>query len=216
MPLKSKMLIKTVRRVFTDSEMHALIARLSVLYEDLRIEMFGTADPSVGRLDYSSEAYRKNYFLRRSLATLVEIEETFRLLDVNVDFQKVKDNFDRKNAIRWNRAIRFFKRYGPILKRVRNDIGGHFGYAAARYAIKNIESQTVAKIELAREGSRGVGVKLHFAGEIAIYALVRHRGDKKPEEYAEYIIRIIAIGYRQAIHSIDAINACYLWDRFRG
>lgn len=139
------------------------------------------------------------------------------MLDENTDFQQVKDRFDSKHLIRWKRSIRFFDRFEPTLRRVRNDIGGHFGHNAARYAIKNIELTTSGSIELVDEWPSKVGVKLHFAGEIATYALVRHKGTTvSAEAYAERLIRIIALGYGQAIRSIDSINAYYLWNRFGG
>src|SRR6266403_4288058 len=120
MPLKSKSLFKETRRVFPFSEMHALIARLAVLYEDLRIETFGivAAKDSLGMLDYTDSKYRVNYFLRRSIATLIEIAEAIRMLNEDPDFQNVKIGFDERNTIRWKRAVRFFNRFEPILERV--------------------------------------------------------------------------------------------------
>ena len=215
MPLKSKSLFKETRRVFTFSEMHALIARLAVLYEDLRIETFGMVVDSLPKLDYTDKGYRVNYFLRRSIATLIEVAETFRILDENQDFQRIKAAFDNQHMIRWNRTMRFFKRFEPVLKLVRNDIGGHFGYKAARYAIENISSSVVAQIELCNEGPSRVGVKLHFAGDIAVTAMLRHRGDESDNDFAMRIMKIVALGYKQSIMAIDAINAYYLWDRFR-
>jgi len=215
MPLKSKSLFKELRRVFVFSEMHALIARLAVLYEDLRIETFGIVAESLPKLDYTDSKYRSNYFLRRSIATLIEIAEAFRMLDENPDFQRVKAKFDHQHTIRWKRAVWFFKRFEPVLEKVRNDIGGHFGHAAARYALENMDSSVVGQIELSNESPSKVGVKLHFAGDIAVTAMLRHKGNESSLEFATKIIRIVAIGYSQAIMGIDAINAYYLWDRFR-
>jgi hypothetical protein len=197
--------------------MHALIARLAVLYEDLRIETFGIvaeAD-SLGMLDYMDAKYRVNYFLRRSIATLIEIAEAMRLLNEDPDFQRIKLSLDRQNMIRWKRAVWFFSRFEPILERVRNDIGGHFGHPAARYAIQNLDNSVVGQIELKNEGPSKVGVKLHFAGDIAVTAMLRHKGNESGEDFAIKILRIVKIGYGQAIKAIDAINADYLYDRFK-
>ena len=70
---------------------------------------------------------------------------------------------------------------------------------------------------LSRSSGEGLrfGVKLHFAGDIAVTAMLRHKANESDEEFATKIIRIVAIGYGQAVMAIDAINACYLWDRFR-
>ena len=50
------------------------LAQMSVLYEDLRIETFALTanDEEVKRLDHLDKRYRVHYFLRRSIATLLE------------------------------------------------------------------------------------------------------------------------------------------------
>ena len=50
-------------------EMHALMAQLVVLYEDLRIELKAASDFSDTSLEGN---YRRNYFIRRTTGTLVE------------------------------------------------------------------------------------------------------------------------------------------------
>lgn len=219
MPLKSKTMFKELRRVFVFSEMNALIARLAVLYEDLRIEAFGITAESLPQLDFTDFKYRRIYFLRRAIVTLIEVAEAFRMLDKDPDFQLVKNKFDNQNMIRWKRAVKFFQRFEPELERVRNDIGGHFGHKAARYAIQSMENSMVGQIELSREAPYDrpdkVGVKLHFAGEIVVTAMHRHSGMESSEQYVMRLLRIIGIGYRQSVQTIDSINAHYLWDRFK-
>ncbi len=215
MPLKSKTLFKQTRRVFTFSEMHAHIARLAVLYEDLRIETAGIMADSLPTLDYSSKEYRVNYFLRRVIATLIEVAESLRKLNEDAEFQQIRTTFDIEQLQQWKVAIEFFKQFEPILKLIRNDIGGHFGYTAARFAIKNIDSSIVGQFELCDEGPSKVGVKLHFAGDIAVAAMARHRGEESAEDFTMRILQIVGDGNAHAISAIDAINAHYLLDRFK-
>jgi hypothetical protein len=98
-----------------------------VLFEDLRIETYGIIDESFPSLDFTSEAYRRNYFLRRSIATILEVAEELRLLDGLEDFERIKRMFDESSLKKWNKAVRFFRRYERFFELVRNDIGGHFG-----------------------------------------------------------------------------------------
>src|SRR5207245_1022653 len=105
----------------------AHVARLCVLFEDLRIETYAIIEDSLPTLDFTGEAYRRNYFLRRSIATVVEIAEEIRLLDQLDVFKRIKFSFDEAAFDKWNKAVRFFRRYEPFLELVRNDIGGHFG-----------------------------------------------------------------------------------------
>src|SRR5258706_1931048 len=147
---KSKMLFKPMGAVFPFSDAHALIARLTVLYEDLRIEMYGIVEEEIKPLDFNSEKYRRHYFLRRAVATLVELAQTFRLIDQCPEFQSIKDNFDKRGVIQWRRTVRFYNCHEDLLQKVRNDIGGHFGYSAAKYALQTIPYSTVGKIEIVR------------------------------------------------------------------
>ncbi len=121
-----------------DKMIHAHIARLAVLYKDLRIEVHEIVEPSVPLLDATDERYCKNYFLRRCIATLVEFAETVRLLDECDVFKPIKKGLDKKIRPYWSGAVRFFRQHEPFLKKVRNDIGGHFGSMAADCAVRHV------------------------------------------------------------------------------
>src|SRR5260370_21912695 len=134
--IRYKLHAKNLQRVFNDgSLLQAHIARLCVLFEDLRIETYGIIEESLPSLDFTDEAYRRNYFLRRSIATVFELAEELRLLDQLDDFKKIKSSFDKVSLRHWDKAVKFFGRYESYFRRIRNDIGGHFGLNAARYSL---------------------------------------------------------------------------------
>ena len=165
--------MRELSRVFASPSgftLHAHIARLAVLYEDLRIELIAIAQASIPVPDITDERYRRNYFLRRSIATLVEFAETLRLLDKCTEFQGVKARFGTEIAMYWPKALRFFDKHEALLESVRNDIGGHFGQKAAIYAKDNLDPTAVGKIEAKYMET----IHLHFAGEIAASAALRH------------------------------------------
>jgi hypothetical protein len=215
--IKSKTRAKDLQRVFTlpaKRLLHAHIARLSVLYEDLRIEAYGIVEESLPALDSNDADYRKNYFLRRSIATLIEFAEEIRLLDKLDDFDEIKSTFTDVSLIRWNKAVRFFGRYESYLKKIRHDTGGHFGLPAAIYAVSDIPASYAGKIEIVRGGNDGAGVKLHFAGQIALSAMFRHRKGSSDDYHFRYLLRLAITGYRHAARTVHCIVAFYLWEKF--
>jgi len=93
--VKTRIRMRELSRVFGSKpgEMaHAYMARLAVLYEDLRIETSAIYLQSA-ELDITDEKYRRNYFLRRSIGTLVEFAETIRLLEDCPEFQSLKSSY---------------------------------------------------------------------------------------------------------------------------
>src|SRR5487761_47777 len=192
------------------SPLPACIARLAVLYEDLRIETLAVAETSMPVLDVTDERYRRNYFLRRSIATVVEFAETLRLLDGDVDFQTIRFGFNPEMAKSWAKALRFFAKHEALLQSVRNDIGGHFGQKAARYATANLASGVVGKIEAKYLRT----VHLHFAGEIAATATMRHLSGSTNTRKFLYLLRVVKTSFRHATRCVHLIFFTYLYPRF--
>src|SRR5665213_887337 len=95
--MNTKVRMRGLREVFVSQRgdmAQAHMVRLAVLYEGLRIELMATDKGSIRVLDSTDKRYRKNYFLRRSIATLVEFAETVRLLDKCPEFEGAKARFD--------------------------------------------------------------------------------------------------------------------------
>jgi hypothetical protein len=189
---------------------HAHIVRLAVLYEDLRIELYAIAEPSIPILDGTDERYRQNYFLRRSIATLVEFAETVRLLNECDEFQPIKETLDKGIRPYWDKAVRFFRRGEPFFKKVRNDIGGHFGPEAATFAVRNLKSEAVGKIEVRNDRT----IRLHFVGELVATATLRHLFGLTNEHKFQRLIKTAMLGFRHATRCTHCVSNCYLWERF--
>ena len=119
-------------------EMHAAIARLCVLYEDLRIEAYGAGGRSIDRLDHLGAGYRQLYFLRRCVVSLVEFSSGLTNLNQSNAFKPIQQRFPHERRNQWDAAIQFFETNRAALKDIRNDIGGHFKLDAARQGIRDI------------------------------------------------------------------------------
>jgi hypothetical protein len=187
------------------------IAQLSVLYEDLRIETTAIAQDSMPALDVTDCRYRRHYFLRRSIATLVEFAEGLRLLDSCPDFRDLRSGFDKELIERWTAGIRFFYKTEQFLKLIRNDSGGHFGPDAAGYAVTHLNNGAVGKIQMEDESR---AIHLHFAGEIAATAILRHLKDQDTEAGFKPLLKTVLDGYRHATTCVHCLVVSYLWPRF--
>jgi len=211
--MNTKIRMQVLGRVFPaaleDKDLSARIVRLCVLYEDLRIELMAIAQKNIRVLDATDRRYTKNYFLRRSIATLLEFAEALRLLNACPEFDSIRTEFPADISGRWEAAVGFFKDNEGFLQRVRNDIGGHFGEEAARFTVSNLDSETVGKIEI-----RGRLVHLHFAGELAATAMSRHLEGRSGQEKFGALLQKCVAGYKQATTCVHAVAVIHLWPKF--
>lgn len=184
---------------------------MSVLYEDLRIETTAIAEDSIPALDVTDVRYRRHYFLRRSIATLVEFAEALRLLNDCSDFNDVRLGFDEEVIEMWSEGITFFHENETFLERIRNDTGGHFGPQAAAYAVANLNPGAVGKMQVEDVGRT---IHLQFAGEIAATAILRHLKGQSTEDGFGPLLKIALLGYRHATTCVHCLAVTYLWQRF--
>jgi hypothetical protein len=209
-----------IKRVFAGGRSPLLdsLAQLSVLYEDLRIETLAiTSNGEVlKRLDVLSSRYRANYFLRRSIATLLEFEGALNKLSKTPEYKTARGTVDRGLIRRVTDAIRFFQEHHRLLKSLRNDIGGHFNDEAAAFATRHAEPDAIVKIEIAFHPSgRGGGPKLHYAGEIAATAFTKSLPGREPRaDEIKEVICTIRDAYAHAARAMHAVVIAFLWDRF--
>jgi hypothetical protein len=196
------------------SNFNAKMARLAVLYEDLRIELHGIAEDSIPAMDKFDVRYRRIYFLRKSIGTLSEFAEAVRHLQQCPEFRFTSSSSslplaDTERAKLWHKAARFFERNEERLKAIRNDIGGHFGLEAARYASVNFGPTAVMGLEIEERN-----MSLNFAGEIVATAMLRHATGLNQEHKTTRLSRLARIGYRRATTCVHCVVAYHLWDRF--
>jgi hypothetical protein len=196
-----------------DKELNVLIAGLSVLFEDLRIELDGIAEDNLGTLDELGKSGRRIYFLRRSIATLHEFTNILSELDQLPSFGSIRARFNETSERHWVRALVYLRKHERYVARMRHHVGGHFGKQAAVLAVENLVADQVGSVEIALYGAGG-GAKLFFASEIAVTALLKNvRGDTSLEK-ARRMIRHAIVAFRHAVRAVDCITAHYLWQRF--
>jgi hypothetical protein len=205
--------LSTVFPVASDKEMHALMAALCVLFEDLRIELSGQVEDNLLRLDECGKEGRRFYFLRRSIATLHEFSEVIQKLDGLREFQRIKGGFDDDVGKHWNASVRYFKAQHGYIARLRNNVGGHFGKSAAMVAIANLMPDASGGLEVTFT-DHGGGAKLFFAHEIVATGALGHVQGANIQAKSRKLVRRALVAYRKATWAVDCIAVSYLWNRF--
>jgi hypothetical protein len=216
--ITSRIKVKHLARVFNASDpskkaMHVQMARLCVLYEDLRIEHAGAEQEKIAELDFIDLETRRFYFVRRTVGTLGEISQAINKLNMIPAFKEVRQNWSPEMNRGWDGAVRFFAAEQQFLREWRDDVGGHFLDRAAEYAIEHVDS--VGSIEYYRR-AKGADVKLRFAYDLVAVALTRKQ--ETGETVEVFIRRAFTFMMNAVSHSIDAVQIMvhgYLGDRFR-
>lgn len=194
--------------------MHAWMARLCVLMEDLRIEVHCLLDDSISTEMQVEPNVRKIYFLRRAVATLREFAEGVRLLERDADFQALKARVNPDAEVRWSNAVKFFASREKFFVQVRNDVGGHFGTEAAKYAVDRLQPDADGKMECAETGPNAFAERLHFTSLIAATALTRHLTGASDLEKVDLLVKTVVDAVGHATRAVGAITVPYLWERF--
>ena len=189
-----------------EAAMMTHVARLCVLYQDLLIEVSGAiAKKALPDLDYGRIADRQMYFLRKGLVTVWEIKQGCDVLNQNPAFKLVLRRMDPSNAKLWTEAIRYFQARGKELKEWRNNVAGHFGDAAARFAIDNMPPELTGELFVAQtEG--GVTCRLAFAYQIMAIAMAKMRDPKKDfEQHFREAFQMMLASYDHSINVVTVL-----------
>ena len=224
-PMRTRSRYVKLHRLFpsgVDKQLNARIARLCVLYEDLRIEVTGLLIPqrngvdercSCAEFDAGGFMNRALYFLRRSICTSSEFAEAIRMLNAAPGFKELVSGLPTANQREWCRAVEYFSSKEGLWKKIRNDVGGHFGNAAAVYAVTHGQPDASGRIELQMTNGGKEGAVLGFASEIAATALLRHLPSERPEEKPRALFEEVQTAFRYAVRAVEYVVAVYLWKR---
>lgn len=224
-PTRSVLRHAKLRKLFPgdlDKLTDSRIARLCVLFEDLRIEITGLCLPRpsledtrglVARFDVAGYKLRELYFLRRSIATCFEFAEALRLLDESSGFEELVSRFPSEGQTTWRESVNYFRHHEKFWKSVRNDVGGHFGSKAAEFAVESFLPDAGGSIEAHLNHAGKGGVILGFASEIAATALLRHLPGGRAEEKVIALFEEVVTAFPHAVSAVECIVAHHLWGR---
>ena len=216
------------------NNLHAQIARLCVIWEDLRFELRELFRDGPDDNDEFTKAWKETYFFRRSIGTLNEVSDAVVSLDAEPEFRRVKDSFKAEEKKKWDAAVAHFKSKKWPLKDIRNDIGGHFGLKAALCAVERLSlaergrfgdvEGSIGQVEWHRDATArsigpsgsGIPLRLHFASHIACAAILR---DPPTEGYSEALDRLVRELWMESYshaYPVLLILHARVWQRFGG
>jgi hypothetical protein len=161
-----------IRRWFPPQDRIATaVATLCILREDFFLELRGIITDDIEALDKNSTAYRRTYFWRNSLRTLMEIRQTLNALSRVPAFRAAmaeemggaRHAFEAaKDAL--NRASEKF------LRDLRNTLGGHIDLERMQEGLDQIDIQIEA---FGQFGDSRQNTQFTFALELLWAAILR-------------------------------------------
>jgi hypothetical protein len=208
-----------LRTIFREgeSELYNGLARLAILYEDLRLEMgeFRDLHRRVIELGETDMDHRVSYFVRRSIATLFEFRGALTVVRKSDEFKKAAPLLSFSDAGHIFEADKFLQQNWTQIKDLRNEFAGHVQAAGVEFAITHLSNE-VGKVTWNPDPRAWtIGVECDFAGIImagVISSRLQSGGDILAELRKAF--EIISQGFIHAQCAMTALVHAFLWDRF--
>jgi hypothetical protein len=217
---------RNLRGVFWQDEADFVsrAVRLFVLYEDLRIEYLGAMIPiPIEAIEDIGKNYRRNYFIRRSLVSLIEFSGALNRLNAIKEWRQHIEQENDDIAKRWKAAIAYFNDNHKRWETLRGDIGGHFPESTAMFALKNLSEHATGELHLRQFHRRKQGgILFPFADEFVAVGMrktMKVEEGKEPTEeelrkfFAE-LFEAITDGWEHAVGAVNIVAKQYLEPRF--
>jgi hypothetical protein len=116
------------------------MARLSILREDLSLEVNGIVAGPFDWLDGNGIAWRHNYFSRNFAKTIQEIASALHALNRIPEFKRaLKKRFTSSEQKVFKDFCKQIQRSGDLITEVRNSIGGHVKHKVLARGLKTID-----------------------------------------------------------------------------
>lgn len=179
-----------LRRWFPpDDRFASCVARLSILREDFALEMRGLYKPHIKSLDEHSAIWRKLYFWRNLVRTLLEIRKTLESLNTVPEFKRAL----KKQPARWQDKfgvmVRKLEKAEGLVEEIRNSLGGHVLQRSVERALNNMSADRWSYIEV---GETLKKTHYKFAGELVGEILLAGVPEKGREAELEMQFKTIA------------------------
>jgi hypothetical protein len=190
------------------------IARLSVLYEDFRVEHEALAKMAKMVRD-DVHRYRLFYFIRRSIATMNEFQAGLTYLAQMPDFKAARPSLSVVNRKCFDDAKRYLAKSHGLIKAWRDNLGGHFPHAAAEAACRNLPPGSVGTVRWNRGEGVVLGLELAYAEHLIVAAMGKqlpgvHDAQKEMSEALETIMD----AYLHIQKATYALVNHFLWPKF--
>lgn len=213
--------VAELRMVFKGGRSELLngIARLAILYEDLRLEMkeFQGLHRKVIQLGEPDTDNRVTYFLRRGLETLVEFGSGLSVIRKADEFKKAASGLMALDARCIADADKFIQQNWTRIKELRNEFAGHIKASAVTFAVEHLTDEVGRVTWNPASDAWSVGIECDFAGVLlagVISSKLQPGGDVLTELRKAF--EILSQGFNHAQGAMVALVHAFLWDRFGG
>ncbi len=208
-----------LRRVFRGGQSELLngIARLAILYEDLRLEMceLRSLHRSVIELGESGLDHRVSYFLRRSLATLVEFRGGLTAVRMTDEFKKAEPALTDLDVRCIADADEFLQQKWTLIKELRNEFAGHIQARAVKFAVEHLTDEVGRVTWNPAPDAWTVGIECDFAG-VLLAGVISSKFQAGGDVLAELrrAMDVLSVGFGHAQAAMVALVHAFLWDSF--
>lgn len=208
-----------LRKVFRGGQSELLngVARLAIFYEDLRLEMdeFRGLHRSVIELGQPDMDHRVTYFLRRSLATLVEFRGALVVVRRTDEFKMAEPRLTALDARCIADADTFLQQNWTQIKALRNEFAGHVQASAVEFATRHLSNEVGKVAWNPNSDAWTVGVECDFAG-IVLAGVISSKLQSGGDVLAELrkALEILSQGFNHAQAAMAALVHAFLWDAF--
>jgi hypothetical protein len=214
---------RNLRTVFwSGRELAVHVARLSVLFEDLRLESTAAryTEP-IPQVDTTSKNYRYWYFLRRMLVTLDEFASAFHQINANEEWKTIRTGFEPDTEKRWDAAVKYFSANRAKWNHLRDSIGGHLKDKAVAYAVNQFRPEATGTVEIViHREEQTAGIRLLYAEEIVAISWHQALGtgehtDEQVRAFVSDLFKLLMTAVNEAVKAVHVVSAVYIVDRFR-
>lgn len=198
------------------SPLLTLIGSLSILFEDLRIEVAGVLAPdnSLGDMDTLEKHYRKLYFVRRSLVTLSAIADAIKAIAADAGFRERKHFLRTGHLQEIHDANSYFSKNVGLINQYRNEFGAHLDQQATQRAIGSLQPGIRTKVSFADTTKSNSVLQVHFAEPLLEAAILTKLspGHNLQDEF-NAVLKVFADAVMHAQRATQALVYSFLWDR---
>ena len=188
-----------------------IVARLCILREDFALEMRGMMAEHIIPLDEHSAQWRRLYFFRNIVRTLSEIRSAIETLRRNSHFKRMLSEESEPKQVQFGELLEKLNRDHPVLKEVRNSVGGHVLEVSVQKGLNGIAADFDSQGFIEIGGSLG---KSHykFAYQLVVATLLGETPDAERTKKLEDVFRTIG-GLITVFEIVEKIVVMYATDR---
>jgi hypothetical protein len=198
-----------------DSPLMTSLARLSVLYEDFRMDYTALGEIAKTSGEGTSlEQYRFLYLIRRSITTMYEFQGGLTQLCGEEEFKGAETRMSDLNRTSIDEANKYLQGACSRIKEWRNFIGGHFQSKAARMACEKIAPSTIGGITWQADGKEPMALRLEYAEHLVAGAISGLLKSEDLEAELGHAMNELMGGYTAMQKATFGLVHHFLWPKF--